>query len=200
MAKITPLPFAYDALEPVISERTMTVHHDDLYAGYVRRLNRALDEQPELKSLTLTELLTNHAGNHAIAYNAGGAYNHELLWKCLSPKRQQPGELTRALLEDQWGSVDHFKGEFDDAAAAIEGSGWAWFAVINGKLGILTTSDQENPILYGGYPFYAADVWEHAYLYDYNANRPEYLERLWKRVNWKYVEKRLTAWHTVDTV
>jgi superoxide dismutase, Fe-Mn family len=196
------LPYAFNALEPHIDAQTMQIHHDKHHAKYVSNLNEAIAKAPSLKDKKLEELLKDIKGlpdnvRTAIRNNGGGHYNHTFYWLILSPEKQEPsGKLADALTRD-FGSMEEFKKQFKDAATKVFGSGWAWLVKNNDKLSIVTTPNQDNPIMdvaeNKGTPLLGVDVWEHAYYLKYQNKRPDYLDAFWNVVNWKKVGEFYTS-------
>jgi len=194
--KLPDLPYAFNALEPHIDAQTMQIHHDKHHAKYVSNLNDALAKEPSLKDKKLEELLTNVKGlpdtvRTAIRNNGGGHYNHTFFWMILSPEKQEPtGKLADAIKRD-FGTTDDFKKQFSEAATKVFGSGWAWLVKNGDKLSIVTTPNQDNPIMdvseNKGTPVLGVDVWEHAYYLKYKNVRADYLGAFWNVVNWKKV-------------
>lgn len=193
------LPYAYDALEPVIDKATMEFHHDKHHATYVAKVNEAL-EGTEFADKSIEEVIANlndvpEAKRNAVRNNGGGHLNHTLFWESLqapSDDNEVPAELA-AKLEAAFGSVDAFKEKFEAAGAGQFGSGWAWLVDNNGTLEVVGTANQDNPITDGKTPLLGADVWEHAYYLQYQNRRPDYLAAFWKIVNWSKVSERLGA-------
>lgn len=190
---LLPLPYAYDALEPYIDKETMHLHHDKHQAGYVNKLNEALEHYPDLQHRSVEYLVKNidkipEAIRATIRHNAGGALNHTMFWHWMTPsKTQLTGPLKQALIT-QFGSVEGFKTAFNEAAKKVFGSGWAWLVVDKkGNLSITTTSNQDSPLSDGLTPILGLDVWEHAYYLKYNNRRPDYIESWWQVVNWNRV-------------
>ncbi len=193
---ITPdLPFAYDALEPYIDSETMTVHHDKHHAAYTTKFNAALEGHDELFEKTAEEILSDLTQvpekiRTAVINNGGGHVNHSLFWEVLSPESGEPGgELLKALERD-FGGIEKFKLQFEEAATTQFGSGWAWLTVDSGKLAVEKTSNQNTPLSDGRTPILALDVWEHAYYLQYKNLRPEYITAFWNIVNWEAVGKK----------
>jgi Fe-Mn family superoxide dismutase len=195
---LSPLPYAYDALEPHIDTTTMQIHHDKHHQAYVDNLNKAIAGTPnEGKSL---EDLNRKAGtiSPAVRNNGGGHWNHSFFWESLAPKA---GGLPSGKLADEinasFGSFDAFKEKFNAAGVARFGSGWAWLIVKDGKLEISSTPNQDNPLMdvaeTKGAPLLGVDVWEHAYYLKYQNRRAEYLGAFWNVVNWSKVTERYTA-------
>jgi Fe-Mn family superoxide dismutase len=193
------LPYAFNALEPHIDARTMEIHHGKHHAGYVAKLNGALDAHADLQHKSVEELL---AGIHtvpdeirtAIRNNGGGHANHSLFWTVMSPDggAEPAGALADAITQ-AFADVASLKKQFSDAAAGRFGSGWAWLVVSGGKLAVESTPNQDSPIMDGKVPILGLDVWEHAYYLKYQNRRPDYVEAWWNLVNWDEVAKRFDA-------
>jgi superoxide dismutase, Fe-Mn family len=195
---LPPLPFPSDALEPNIDKQTMEIHHDKHHATYVNNLNKALEQAPQLANKSLEELLTNNlaavpeAIKTPVRNNAGGHHNHTLFWEILNPegKSAKPvGKLADAITST-FGGFDGFKEKFTAAATGRFGSGWAWLIKKAGKIEILSTANQDSPIMEGAYPILGLDVWEHAYYLKYQNRRPDYITAWWNVLNWKAAEER----------
>lgn len=195
---LAPLPYAMDALQPVIDKATMELHHGKHHQAYVTNLNAALDTLPELQGLTLEQLVV-RAGttSGAVRNNAGGHWNHTFFWQSMAPANKV-GALSPALkaaLEKQFGSVDEFKVQFRQAGVSRFGSGWVWLLVdAKGQLVISSTPNQDNPLMdvaeVKGTPLLGNDVWEHAYYLQYNNRRADYLDAWWKLVDWSVISAR----------
>lgn len=201
---LPPLPYAYDALEPYIDSETMHLHHDKHHQTYVNNANAALPSlSTELQALSPQELLT-HLDKvpadklTAIRNNVGGHANHTLFWELLKVGTELKGELKQAI-ERNFGSVDAFKEKFANAAATRFGSGWAWLVVQNGKLVVVSTPNQDTPIMgekfagVTGTPILTLDVWEHAYYLKYQNRRADYINAFWNVVNWDKVAELYAA-------
>lgn len=194
--KLPDLPYGYDALEPYIDAKTMEIHHTKHHGGYVNKLNAALDKHPELHEYPLGVLLSNLNSvpediRTAVQNNGGGHYNHSLFWRIMGPDKggKPEGELLEEI-NNKFGSFEKFKEEFSTAAKTRFGSGWAWLAVSRfGELTVLSTPNQDNPLMLGMVPILGLDVWEHAYYLKYQNRRPEYVENWWNVVNWEEVAK-----------
>ena len=194
------LPYEYSALEPHIDARTMEIHHTKHHQGYTDKLNAALDGQPEWQEKSIEEILQNLDQlptdiQTAVRNNGGGFYNHSLFWNIMSPRGggEPTGELAAAIT-DSFGSFDGFKKEFETSAAGRFGSGWAWLVVTNGELDVVSTPNQDNPIMdNSGTPLLGLDVWEHAYYLHYQNRRPDYISAWWNVVNWEAVAERFSA-------
>ncbi len=202
--QVPPLPYAYDALAPHIDARTMEIHHDKHHQAYVDNANKAL-EGTEFADMPVEELIMKLDSvpadkKMALRNNAGGHANHSLFWTVMGPQgdTQPAGELMTAI-EGAFGSFEDFKKKFEDAAKTRFGSGWAWLVVQNGKLAVVSTANQDNPLMgeaisgTSGTPVLGVDVWEHAYYLNYQNKRPDYLEAFWNVVNWDEVARRYAA-------
>lgn len=197
------LPYAYDALEPVIDATTMEVHYSKHHATYVAKLNDALATPEMVAAKPLAELLS-HLDEvpanirTAVRNHGGGAWNHSFFWTCMAPEGNGGGGeahgKVRAAIEARWGEYMKFVAEFTTAGTAHFGSGWVWLVrTKDGKLEIVTTPNQECPLSVGQTPLLALDLWEHAYYLKYQNRRAEYIENWWRVVNWKQVETNFTA-------
>ncbi|AJC96099.1 superoxide dismutase [Staphylococcus hyicus] len=194
--ELPKLPYGYDALEPHIDKETMEIHHSKHHNTYVTKLNDAV-KGTELEDKSIEELIANvdqlpEDKKTAVRNNGGGHFNHSLFWQFLSPESEEKGEVVDKIKE-QWGSLDAFKKEFSDKAAARFGSGWAWLVVNNGQLEIVTTANQDSPLSEGKTPILALDVWEHAYYLKYQNKRPDYISTFWNVVNWEKVDEFYAA-------
>ena len=186
------LPYSFDALEPHIDKETMQIHHDKHHQAYVDNLNKAIAGTPN-ESKSLEELLAN-AGkiSAAVRNNGGGHWNHSFFWEILSPDGggKPSGKLAEAI-DEAFGSFDEMKEKFNTAGATRFGSGWAWLGVLDGKLAICSTPNQDNPLMDVAEckckPILGCDVWEHAYYLKYQNKRADYLKAFWNVVNWQKV-------------
>lgn len=203
--ELPPLPYAFDALEPHIDARTMEIHHDKHHATYVNNANAALEALPELQDLTPEQLIADLSRvpddkRTALRNNAGGHVNHSLFWTVLGQGKggEPTGDLANAINE-AFGSFDAFKQKFEAAATTRFGSGWAWLVVQNGNLAVVSTANQDNPLMgegvagVSGTPILGVDVWEHAYYLNYQNRRPDYLKAFWNVVDWDAVAQRYQA-------
>lgn len=194
------LPYAPDALEPHIDRATMEIHHGKHHATYVTNLNKALESAPELADLPVEKLLANNCAavpeniRTAVRNNGGGHMNHSMFWQIMTPGAtgKPEGAVSEAILAS-FGSLDQFKEKFNAAGAGRFGSGWAWLIKDGNKVEIISTPNQDNPIMDGKQPIMGLDVWEHAYYLKYQNRRPEYMAAWWNVVNWKEVEARFHA-------
>ncbi len=198
--EVPALPYAYDALEPHIDEATMHLHHDKHHQAYVTNLNAALDKHPELAGKSPEELIKDLNAipediKAAVRNNGGGHVNHTMFWEIMKPGGG--GEPTGPLLNainSTFGSVDALKTAVNDAGVKRFGSGWTWLVKsADGKLAVVSTANQDNPMSEGHTPLLGNDVWEHAYYLKYNNRRPEYLAAWWNTVNWDTVSKRFAG-------
>jgi Fe-Mn family superoxide dismutase len=196
--ELPELPYAYDALEPHIDSRTMEIHHSKHHAGYVGKVNAALDGN-ECGDQSVEDLISNLAGisediRGAVRNNGGGHANHSLFWSIMSADGggEPTGDLAAAINE-ACGSFDAFKEAFGAAAATRFGSGWAWLSVDNGQLVVESTPNQDSPLMEGRTPILGLDVWEHAYYLNYQNRRPDYIAAFFNVVNWDAVAERYTA-------
>jgi Fe-Mn family superoxide dismutase len=197
--QLSPLPYAYDALEPFIDTMTMQIHHDKHHAAYVNNLNAAIEKHPELGSKTLEQLLGDLNAvpediRTAVRNHAGGSWNHNLFWDIMAPKAggAPKGALAKAI-DSAFTSFDNFKAEFEKAANGRFGSGWAWLVRKGQGLAILSTANQDNPLSDGLTPILGLDVWEHAYYLKYQNRRAEYVGNWWNVVDWDKVAGRFAA-------
>lgn len=199
--QLPDLPYPENALEPHIDARTMNIHRTKHHQTYVDNANKAL-EGTEFADLPVEQLITQLGQvpsdkKTVLRNNAGGHANHSLFWQVMTPSGQgQPsGELAQAI-EQSFGSFDAFKQKFEDAAKTRFGSGWAWLVVQNGGLAVVSTANQDNPLMgegvagVSGTPILGVDVWEHAYYLNYQNKRPDYLAAFWNVVNWDEVARR----------
>lgn len=190
MFKVDPLSYSYDALEPYIDSETMRIHHDGHYAAYVNSLNEALSQYPELMEKSLEEMLGNTQQvpediRQKIINFGGGAYNHSLFWRMMTPGGG--GEPENPLLlemEKSFGSFQTFQEEFNEKAAKLFGSGWIWLIKEDNILKTTPTQNQDTPLTKGQTPLLGLDVWEHAYYLKYRNKRKDYIENWWNIVNW----------------
>ncbi|MGH9487208.1 MAG: superoxide dismutase [Terriglobales bacterium] len=198
--ELPALPYAHNALEPVIDEQTMHLHHEKHHAAYVNNLNAALKDHANLASLSLEDLLKGinskvpEAVRTAVRNNAGGHSNHSMYWKIMKPGGggRPQGALAQAL-DKAFGGFDAFQQKFNDAGLKRFGSGWAWLVLKGGKLEVISTANQDSPIMDGYHPVMGNDVWEHAYYLKYQSRRGDYLKAWWDVVNWDEIGRRYDA-------
>lgn len=197
MYTLPTLPYDYKALEPVIDEQTMLIHHTKHHQAYIDKLNDALKDSP-LADKPLEELLKDLNSvpenmRNAVRNHGGGHWNHSFFWEILSPATGAipEGELLNKI-NSKFGNFESFKKTFTDVAVGRFGSGWAWLVLKDGSLEILSTPNQDNPLMdNSGTPILGLDVWEHAYYLKYQNRRPEYIENWWNVVNWKKAAENL---------
>jgi Fe-Mn family superoxide dismutase len=198
--ELPPLPYDYSALEPHIDEQTMRIHHGKHHAGYVSKLNAALEGHPKLVELSPETLLRQLSDvpegiRTAVRNNGGGHANHSLFWTVMSPNggSEPTGDLAKAI-DGEFGNFANFSTRFSAAAVGRFGSGWAWLSMDDDeKLLIESTPNQDSPLMEGRTPLLGLDVWEHAYYLKYQNRRPDYIEAWWKTVNWAAVAERFDA-------
>jgi len=196
--QVPPLPYDYSALEPYIDAQTMTLHHDKHHGAYVSNVNAALEKHPQLGSKSVEDLLRDINSvpediRATVRNNAGGHMNHSMFWQIMKPKGGGPptGRIADEI-KKVFGSFEEFQKQFNDTGAKRFGSGWVWLVRSKaGKLEIISTANQDNPIMDGHHAIMGNDVWEHAYYLKYQNRRPEYLAAWWNVVNWDEINKRL---------
>lgn len=197
------LPYAYDALEPHFDKQTMEIHHTKHHQTYVNNANTVLEAYPELAQYSVEELIQDLDKVPAdkrtfMRNNAGGHANHSLFWKGLKTGTTLGGSLKTAIERD-FGSVEKFQEEFEKAAATRFGSGWAWLVLKGDKLAVVSTANQDSPLMgeavagASGFPIVGLDVWEHAYYLKYQNKRPDYIKAFWNVVNWDEAAARFAA-------
>jgi Fe-Mn family superoxide dismutase len=196
------LPYDYAALEPYIDRQTMEIHHTKHHQAYVTNLNAALDKHPELYRKTLDELLRGIASvpddiRTAVRNHGGGHHNHSLFWTIMAPAGKggggEPGGALADAIRKTFGDFAKFKEQLAAAANGRFGSGWAWLVVSRGALEILSTANQDSPLMDGKVPILGVDVWEHAYYLKYQNRRADYVAAWWNVVNWAEVARRFAA-------
>jgi Fe-Mn family superoxide dismutase len=195
--EVPALPYDYAALEPYIDKETMHLHHDKHHQAYVTNLNAALEKAPELQKMSTEDLLKGlenvpEAIRNAVRNNGGGHVNHSMFWKIMAPNAG--GDPTGAIadaIKSTFGDFNAFKEKFNDAGLKQFGSGWSWLVRDQGgKLQVISSANQDNPMSQGFYPIIGNDVWEHAYYLKYQNRRADYLKEWWNVVNWVEVNKR----------
>ncbi len=200
MFSLPALPYAYDALVPVIDKLTMTIHHTKHHQAYIDKLNAAVATEPSLAGKKVEELLADLAAlpeavRTPIRNHGGGHANHSLFWTLLRPARENnaPTSAVADAIRAAFGSLETFQEKFSAAAAGQFGSGWAWLVKGPAGLEVMATPNQDSPLSQGKTPILGLDVWEHAYYLTYQNRRPEYIKAWWQVVNWDEVAKRLAA-------
>jgi Fe-Mn family superoxide dismutase len=195
---LEPLPYDYDALEPVISMETLQFHHDKHLATYVEKLNKALEPHKELHNRTLEQLLTMpltvpDTVKTEIKNNGGGVYNHQLYFHCMHPSDGiiPPDGMLMDMINDSFGSFDTFLTEFTDAALSQFGSGYGWLVLEDGRLVVRKMPNQDVPLSASMFPLLPVDVWEHAYYLQYQNRRVDYVNNWLSLIHWEFVENRL---------
>jgi Fe-Mn family superoxide dismutase len=196
-----PLPYPSDALEPHIDKTTMEVHHGKHYKAYVDNYNKAVAEKaPQLDGKPLHEVLANNLAivpeeiKPVVRNNGGGAHNHALFWEIMGPPNKgaggkPTGNLAKAI-DQTFGGFDKFKEKFSQAGITRFGSGWAWLVKRGQKLEVISTPNQDSPLMEGAFPVIGMDVWEHAYYLKYQNRRADYVAAWWNVVNWQAAEDR----------
>ncbi|MFQ3536306.1 MAG: superoxide dismutase [Aggregatilineales bacterium] len=199
--ELPPLPYAPEALEPHIDAQTMQIHHGKHHAAYVNNLNAALEQHPQFFEMTVDQIIKNLGSvpedvRQAVRNNGGGHVNHTMFWQIMSASGggTPTGDLAAAI-DTTFGSFDAFKAEFKKAAVGRFGSGWAWLIVDGGALKIVSTPNQDNPVMDNPnvVPILGLDVWEHAYYLKYQNRRPDYVDAWWNVVDWNAVAERYAA-------
>jgi Fe-Mn family superoxide dismutase len=192
--EVPALPYPFDALEPHIDARTMEIHHDKHHAGYVSKLNAALEGHAALNSKSIEELLADLGAlpesiRTAVRNNGGGHANHAQFWPSMGPNGGgEPSGSLGAAIKKAFGDFAAFKDKFSSAAAGQFGSGWAWLVIPKvGGLAVISTANQDSPLSAGQKPVLGLDVWEHAYYLKYQNRRPDYIAAWWNVVNWNAV-------------
>ena len=197
--QLPKLPYAYDALEPHIDSKTMTIHHGKHHQAYVTNLNNAIEGHAGLADESVEDLLRGFEElpseiKGAVRNHGGGHANHSLFWQCMSPDGggDPEGDLAAAIVRD-FGSTGDFRERFSAAAAGQFGSGWGWLVVADGRLEVIARPNQDSPLMEGKTPILGLDVWEHAYYLNYQNRRPDYIKAWWSVVNWAEVARRFAA-------
>jgi superoxide dismutase, Fe-Mn family len=203
--ELPSLPYAHNALEPHIDARTMEIHHGKHHQAYINNLNAALEGQADLQGKSIEDLVKGISSvpeniRTAVRNNGGGHLNHSMFWLLMAPSGggEPSGEVASAI-SSAFGSFASFKEQFAKAGVGRFGSGWAWLVSNGGKLEIVSTANQDNPLMgkavagCEGTPVLGIDVWEHAYYLNYQNRRPDYIAAWWNLVNWDQVAKNYAA-------
>jgi len=198
--QLPDLPYAFDALEPHIDARTMEIHHDRHHATYVNNLNAAIEGKSDLESKSIEELISDLDAvpediRTAVRNNGGGHANHSLFWEIMGPGGGgSPSGALGDAINAKFGGVDGLKEQVNAAGVGRFGSGWSWLVVnSNNELEVMSTPNQDSPLMEGKTPILGVDVWEHAYYLKYQNARPAYLDAWWNTVNWDAVAARYNA-------
>jgi len=202
MFNLPKLPYKYDALTPFIDEKTMRIHHTKHHQGYINNLNDTLADLPEWKNKDIDEILINideipQDIRQLVINNGGGHANHSFFWQILTPNDQKQASMSELkiiqAIEAKWGLKD-FKEQFSQTAVSQFGSGWGWLVVNEQKeLEIISTANQDSPLMISKIPILGIDVWEHAYYLQYQNKRADYIENFWQIVNWSRVNELFVA-------
>jgi Fe-Mn family superoxide dismutase len=195
--QVPPLPYDFAALEPHIDAQTMQIHHDKHHGAYVTNLNAALEKHPDIAKQSAEDIIKNLNSvpediRTAVRNNGGGHVNHSMFWQIMAPKAGgEPSGALADAIKKAFGSFADFQAKFNDTGTKRFGSGWVWLVrTKDGKLDVISTPNQDNPMMDGHWPIMGNDVWEHAYYLKYKNVRGDYLKAWWNVVNWKEVEKR----------
>lgn len=191
------LPYPSQALEPHIDQTTMEIHHGKHHATYVANLNKAVQSAPELEGKSVEELLANNCAavgenlRTAVRNSGGGHANHSLFWQIMAPDKggEPVGNLGEAI-NSSFGGFEQFKEKFSAAAMGRFGSGWAWLLK---DMQVVSTANQDSPLMEGKFPIIGLDVWEHAYYLKYQNRRAEYVNSWWNLINWEAAEERFNS-------
>jgi Fe-Mn family superoxide dismutase len=199
---LPPLPYPADALEPSIDKLTMEIHHGRHHKAYVDNLNAALEGQSALASKNIVQLLREinqvpEAIRQKVINNGGGHANHTMFWEIMGPKAggAPTGPVAEAI-KSAFGDFDKFKAKLKETGMGRFGSGWVWLVLASGKPTIISTPNQDSPLMAGQTPILGVDVWEHAYYLKYQNKRAEYIDAWWNVVNWSAVVKRFAEAQT----
>lgn len=197
---LAPLPYPYNALEPHIDARTMEIHHTKHHQAYINNVNKALEAHPALAAKPVEKLLREISEvpdniRQTVINNGGGHANHTLFWQIMGPgKGGEPTGPIADVIKTAFGGFAQFKEQFAAAATTRFGSGWAWLVIDKDRaFKILSTANQDSPLMNGQTPVLGLDVWEHAYYLHYQNRRPDYIAAWWNVVNWDKVNELLTA-------
>ena len=197
MFQLPELGYSYTALEPIIDAKTMEIHHTKHHQAYVTGLNAVVENHPILAGKTVEELLKSwkilpESAKTAVRNHGGGHHNHSLFWALLKKDASPMSSDLKTMIEKDFGSVEKFKEEFETAAKTRFGSGWAWLVLdTNKKLSVMSTANQDSPLMDGYTPVLGLDVWEHAYYLNYQNRRPDYVSSFWNIVDWAVVAENI---------
>ena len=191
--ELPPLPYSNAALEPHIDAQTMEIHHDKHHQAYITNLNKALEGHADLSGKPIEELIADlnavpESARTAVRNNGGGHANHSFFWKIMGPDGGEPTGELKAAIDETFGGLDALKEKINAAGASRFGSGWSWLILNKDKkLEVVSTPNQDSPIMDGNTPILGVDVWEHSYYLKYQNKRPDYLKAWWNTVNWQAV-------------
>ena len=196
--ELPPLGFAYGALEPHLDARTMEIHHSKHHQAYITNAKKLLEGHPDLLAAGPEALVRDLAQvpegiRTGIRNNAGGHANHSFFWKIIAPEAGATIGQLGVAIAGAFGSMDEFKKQFADAGLKRFGSGWAWLALKDGKLQVLSTANQDSPLSDGAHAVIGLDVWEHAYYLHYQNRRADYIAAFWNVLNWTQAERNYHA-------
>lgn len=195
MFTLPDLNYSFDSLEPYIDSQTMEIHHDKHHGTYVKNLNDLLQSSPDLLQEDINELIKNlnlvpEDIRTKVKNNGGGHSNHTFFWEILSKGGGTPEGDLKEQINSDFESLEKLKEEFNKASLAVFGSGWSWLVYKDNKLQILTTPNQDSPLMEDkGIPILGVDLWEHAYYLKYQNKRVEYLENIWNIFNWQKISQ-----------
>ncbi len=195
--ELPALPYAFNALEPHIDERTMQIHHGKHHATYVAKLNGALEGHPDLASKSVEDLIADLSSvpeniRGAVRNNGGGHANHSMFWQVMGPGGGgAPNGKVADAINSSFGSYDSLKEKITAAGVGRFGSGWAWVIDAGNTLEVSSTPNQDTPVMEGKKPILGIDVWEHAYYLNYQNRRPDYISAWFNVINWDEVNRRL---------
>jgi Fe-Mn family superoxide dismutase len=192
------LPYAYDALAPHFDARTMEIHHTKHHQAYIATANKALEARPDLRELSAEQLVArldafDEPLRTTLRNHVGGHLNHSFFWTLLAAPAQYKAGALRAAIDARFGSFEAFQKEFAQAASARFGSGWAWLVWQGDKLAVISTPNQDSPLMTGAQPIIGLDVWEHAYYLEYQNRRADYVKAFWQVLNWDAAEAAYAA-------
>lgn len=187
---LPPLPYPYDALEPIIDAETMKIHHDLHHKAYLDNLIKALAKHPDLYGKPVEQLLSDLKNlpkeiRTSVRNNGGGHLNHTLFWEIMSKDGGKPSGALAEAITSQFGSVEKLQELMNDAGLTRFGSGWSWLYFKDGRLGVRSSANQDSPLMERETPILGIDVWEHAYYLKYRNRRGEYLKAWWNVANWR---------------
>ena len=194
MFELPKLPYEYNALEPYIDEQTMKIHHTKHHQAYIDKLNGAVKET-KFESMDVNELLKKindvPENIRTVVRNHGGGHsNHSFFWQIMAPNSGgHPTGAVADAINHTFSGFEKFKEEFSNAGINRFGSGWAWLVSEHGKLSVISTANQDSPLMEGKIPLLGVDVWEHAYYLKYQNKRADYLKEWWNTVNWHKVDE-----------